>query len=89
VVETLCIEIDDIPISAFMFGMALFTVCDSLLLQSAVKPSSLFDIFSHITVVVTGKTSLNLIGFFQRLMTAFAFLFKLGMAFDDRPRHQQ
>ena len=88
-IEIFRIQIDDIPISSFMFGMALFAVGGALFVQSAVKAGTLLDIFGHITVIMTGETSLNLIRFFQGLMTALALLFELSMALDNRSRHQQ
>lgn len=88
-IERLRVEIHDILIPPLVLGMTTLAFGHLVLVQPAVKSRVLFNILSHIAVIVTGEASPHLIGLLQGLMTAFAFLLELGMTGDHRPGHQQ
>jgi hypothetical protein len=88
VIKGFTIQINDIPFPALVFGVTALTVIGFLRFEPAVIPRALFDVLGDVAMIVTRETAINLFGFFQCLMTAFALFLKLGMPGYHRTRHE-
>jgi hypothetical protein len=72
-----------------VFGMATFAIRRLVFSQPSMKSGSVVDVLRYITVIVAGKTALDLISFFQSLMATFTLFLERLMPVDYRSGHQQ
>lgn len=86
-IERRNIQVDDIGITSFVFGVAAGATILFRILLETVKPGACFDIRCDVLMTIEAKSPLFFTG--KRYVAIFARTFQICVTLDHRSRHNQ